>query len=128
MRCVASHTRNLVHNLSYRLSQWRCYSSLLAYRFNELSIGYFGYFVLYYFPIAIAITWKRNNTLTNAACIVIMGCCNLITGYRTILISSLILILVYNFDIVIGLPRSKKIIAISIFLVSFVAYEIYREA
>lgn len=99
---------------------------LLAFRNNEVSIGYFGYFLLYYYPIVLAITWFRNKASTNISCLVLFAITNLITGFRTILISSLILIVVYNYSIFKQASLLAKFASVALFIALFLAYGAFR--
>lgn len=100
--------------------------ALLAFRSNEVSIGYFGYFLLYYYPIVLAITWFRNKASTNASCLVLIAITNLVTGFRTLLISSLILILVYNYKIFKHASLFAKLVFVALFISLFLAYGAFR--
>lgn len=101
-------------------------AALLAFRFNELPIGYFGYFILYYYPAILAVTWSRNKVLFNLFCLVLIIFTNLLTGFRTLLISSVLIIIIYNIDTFSKLSRSIKLSLILGSIILFLAYGGFR--
>lgn len=128
--CRASLPLFTVLDLYFVLSslQGGLFQTLLAFRFNDISIGYLGYFVLYYFPIVLTISWSVNKSYENILYSLLIVSTNLLTGFRTLLISSIIIFLIYNSDYLSRISRSIKLATASLFVSILISYGMLRSA
>ncbi len=100
--------------------------TLLAFRSNEQPIGYFGYFILYYYPLILAITWAKNRPAINTVCMLFIVITNLLTGFRTLLFSSALLIFVYNVNTLARIPWRTKLTLLLCIASLFFGYGAFR--
>lgn len=108
--------------------QYGIFDALLAFRTQTKKIGFFGYFILQFYPIIIAVTWRYNNYIINFTLLLLMLSTNLITGFRILLISGLILIFIYNHHHFLRNGVKKIFIFITLLVVIFIVYENFRSA
>lgn len=108
--------------------QYGIFDALLAFRTQTKKIGFFGYFILQFYPIIIAVTWRYNNYIINFTLLLLMLSTNLITGFRILLINGLILIFIYNHHHFLRNGVKKIFIFITLLVVIFIVYENFRSA
>jgi hypothetical protein len=108
--------------------QYGLFDALLAFRIKTKKIGFFAYFILLFYPIIIAVTWRYNNYIINFTLLLLMIFSNLITGFRILLIGGLILIFIYNHHHFLRNNVKKILIFITLLVVIFIVYENFRSA
>ena len=102
--------------------------ALLAFRSQAQKIGFFGYFVMIFSPIALAVTWRRNKNAVNYSLLLLVSFTNLITGFRVLLVNGLVLIFIYNYKHFLKSSVKRIFLFILLLSISLVIYEFFRSA
>ena len=100
--------------------------SLLA-RMGSISLGHAMYFVLLMFPFVLAYDLSiKGFSRTNILCLVGLLFLNLATGFRLLLISGLVIIVLFNWVLFLRINKAKIVIALGVFIALMVGYEVAR--